>query len=410
MRIAVITPERHKLGGHEQYLDALIPELDQLGHEVGLWHEIEGHHGRARISLGPANPSWSVEQLGVEPAIAALRGWRPDVLYCHGMLTSAWQRRLLECAPGVYFAHAYHGACISGLKAFAFPRRRPCSRPFGWPCLLHYFPHRCGGLDPRTMWRLYRREKERLEVLSRYAVILTHSTFAREQYARLGLNCRTITFCVMEPEPSPQPLVSLEGMPRMRHQAPDRILFLGRMEPAKGGDLLLDALPVAQHALGRPLKVVWAGDGFRRQAWQKRAAQLPGISSEFPGWIDRADLPTLFARTDLLVVPSLWPEPFGMVGPEAGRYGVPAAAFRVGGIPNWLEHGSSGYLAPADPPTAEGLAGAIVGCLRDPEEHARLREGARRLARRFTLLSHLAELVPVLEEAARNPNLASARR
>ena len=48
----------------------------------------------------------------------------------------------------------------------------------------------------------------------------------------------------------------------------------------------------------------------------------------------------------LLVVPSVWPEPFGSVGMAAARCGVPAAAFAVGGIPQWLHDGVNGHLAP----------------------------------------------------------------
>ena len=69
-------------------------------------------------------------------------------------------------------------------------------------------------------------------------------------------------------------------------------------------------------------------------------------------------------RADLLVVPSLWPEPFGLVGLEAARHRLPVAAFAVGGIPDWLRPGVNGYLAPGDPPTPGGLADAIIACLR----------------------------------------------
>jgi glycosyltransferase involved in cell wall biosynthesis len=89
------------------------------------------------------------------------------------------------------------------------------------------------------------------------------------------------------------------------------------------------------------------------------------------------------------VVPSLWPEPFGSVGPTAGSHGLPAAAFAVGGIPQWLVDGVTGHLAPGDPPTASGLARAIVQCLDDRAHHASLREGARQMAGTFTMKRHL---------------------
>ncbi|MCR6679845.1 glycosyltransferase, partial [Escherichia marmotae] len=60
---------------------------------------------------------------------------------------------------------------------------------------------------------------------------------------------------------------------------------------------------------------------------------------EFTGWLAQNQLAALMKSSDLLVVPSLWPEPFGSVGPAAGRHGLPAAAFAVGGIPQWLAEG-----------------------------------------------------------------------
>jgi glycosyltransferase involved in cell wall biosynthesis len=107
-------------------------------------------------------------------------------------------------------------------------------------------------------------------------------------------------------------------------------------------------------------------------------------------------------NVDLLVVPSLWPEPFGSVGPAAGQHGVPAAAFAVGGIPEWLGDGVSGHLAPGDPPTPEGLATAIIRCLEDPAHYAMLKSGARAMAERFTMERHLPQLLAVLERVSRH--------
>ncbi len=83
----------------------------------------------------------------------------------------------------------------------------------------------------------------------------------------------------------------------------------------------------------------------------------------FEGWVDPARRASLLADTDVAAMPSLWPEPYGLAGLESVVAGVPVAAFRSGGVPEWLKDGVTGVLAPADPPTAEGLAGAIGDCL-----------------------------------------------
>jgi glycosyltransferase involved in cell wall biosynthesis len=180
------------------------------------------------------------------------------------------------------------------------------------------------------------------------------------------------------------------------------------MERLKGGAMLLEALPGLPERLGRPVHVTFAGDGRERQAWGARArqvcARVPQLTVEFAGWVAPDRLPALFRRSHLLVVPSLWPEPFGLVGQEAGAYGLPAAAYAVGGIPDWLKAGVNGHLAPGHPPTADGLADAIVKCLSDPTHYDRLRRGAREEVRAAVDVErHVATLIEVLERASRRP-------
>jgi glycosyltransferase involved in cell wall biosynthesis len=80
--------------------------------------------------------------------------------------------------------------------------------------------------------------------------------------------------------------------------------------------------------------------------------------------------------------------------------GVPAVAYDVGGIKDWLHPGASGELAPGDPPTVAGLTDAIVRALADPAHYESLSRGAWETARTFTLASHLQTLLPILESAA----------
>ena len=74
----------------------------------------------------------------------------------------------------------------------------------------------------------------------------------------------------------------------------------------------------------------------------------------------------LFASAALLVVPSVWPEPFGLVGLEAGAHGVPAVAFETGGVGEWLRDGTNGLMA-GRRPAVEPLARAIAAALADPD-------------------------------------------
>jgi glycosyltransferase involved in cell wall biosynthesis len=119
---------------------------------------------------------------------------------------------------------------------------------------------------------------------------------------------------------------------------------------------------------------------------------------EFIGWVNSRQRDELFRESHLLILPSIWPEPFGQVGVEAGHHGLPSAAFSVGGIPEWLQDGMNGHLAPGDPPRADGLAGAIVRCLKDAGDYRRLSLGAEEAAGRFSRNAHMERLEPLLRE------------
>ena len=94
-------------------------------------------------------------------------------------------------------------------------------------------------------------------------------------------------------------------------------------------------------------------------------ARRLGVKAEYLGWIGMDRRETEMRAADVLGVPSLWPEPFGLVGLEAGCVGLPAAGYATGGIPDWLAPGETGESAPGDAPAPKDLAAALVRVLAD---------------------------------------------
>jgi glycosyltransferase involved in cell wall biosynthesis len=424
MRIAVLYWGRRKIGGTEAYLENIISELVNAGHQLAFWHETDGPSTNEQIRLPDGVPAWCTDDLGAESALAALRGWSPDIIYTHCLLNPKLEAETFKIAPAVFFAHAYYGTCISGNKSFSRPVSTPCHRRFGWQCLVNYFPHGCGGSSPLTMVKEYRRQSKRLEQLQNYRAIVTHSAYMRDEYIKHGFDPRRVrclsyyteqqrSLSLRDPEDegvidSPGPLLESRAaapVPGLAGNLPDcwRLLFLGRMDRLKGGQVLLDALPKVRDALSQTLHVTFAGDGSMRQTWERHATQVqartPGLKINFTGWVDGKVRESLWNNCDLLVVPSLWPEPFGLVGPEAGLHGVPIAAFAVGGIPEWLIDGVNGCLATGEPPTSKGLAEAISRCLGDARTYARLQRGAKAVAQHFNVQNHLSSLLQTFEQA-----------
>ncbi len=414
MRVAVTFRNGRLAGGIETYLHWLIPELCRAGHDLAFLFEQDQPATCPKIGASSEVMSLCVEQLGRDGAVSMIRKWKPDVVFNNGLWDPKLETKLIEGANAVYYSHNYSGACISGHKGFARPVARPCHKPFGRRCLLWYFPRRCGGLNPLNMLSLYAAESERLALLSRYRAVITNSDYVRREYIRLGLNGDSITtlhpFISAQSEDAAAVPGSNGGGGARRSGTRTwpsdntrQLLFVGRMMPQKGVGLLLEALPEAAGTVGKPLRLVLAGDGPARSAFESHArrvqARHPSLEIAFKGWLEGRDLVDLMRSSDLLVVPSWWPEPFGLVGPEAGLQGLPAAAFAVGGIPEWLVDGVNGHLAPAEPPTAAGLAEAIAKCLCDPAEHERLKAGAFEVAQGYTSKKHIKILSSIFEEA-----------
>ncbi|MCM3880898.1 MAG: glycosyltransferase family 4 protein [Vicinamibacterales bacterium] len=394
MRVAVLTWSSRRIGGVEDYVSSVLPALHRAGHDVALLHEIDEPADRVAIDVPPGASIFCVASLGDDATLDALRGWTPDVLYNQGLSDPSFGERVTSVAPSVFFLHSYVGTCVSGGKTFKRPMPVACNRRFGWPCLLHYFPHNCGGRSPITMWSEFTRQSAQQGVLRHQAAIVTHTEHMRNEMARHGLHAEVVPFPIETSAPADMPF-SGECW---------RLLFAGRMDFLKGGLVFLDALPHVAAVAKRPIHVTLAGDGPDRQQWEARAQELrggwPNLTIEFTGWVTQQQMGTIMNAVDLLVVPSVWPEPFGTVGPTAGQHGLPSAAFAVGGIRQWLVDGVSGHLAPADPPSAAGLADAIVRCLEDPLHYTALRLGARQMSSNFTMARHLPALLAVLERAA----------
>src|SRR5262249_6256429 len=150
----------------------------------------------ARIAVPASVREWCVEESSASKALARLRDWRPDLIYGHGLQDHTLAHRILDLAPGVFFAHNYHGICISGTKTFTRPEIEACHRPFGLGCLGCYYPRRCGGLNPLVALNLYRTQSGRLSALRRYARILTHSRYVAAEYRRNGLAADVLTYAV----------------------------------------------------------------------------------------------------------------------------------------------------------------------------------------------------------------------
>ena len=387
MRILIANDGFGGAGGVQSYLENVVAGLLTRGHEIAMLYRDAVPDVVPPTSMNRL-PLFSVRGDGADTAFEAVRTWGPEVCFSNNMCDLSIEERLLAIAPVVRFMHGYSGTCISGQKSFGLPTVTPCDRKFGPPCLALYLPKRCGELSVSKLVQGYRLGRAQQALFNRYRAIVVASEHMKREYVRNGADAHRVhvnqLFPTHEARPDDDPT-----------EVAPSVVFLGRMTRLKGGGLLVRAVAEASRRFATPIRLTMVGDGPQRTEWERLASRLR-VACAFTGWQHGEQRWNWVRRASLLAVPSAWPEPFGLVGLEAAALGVPAIAFDVGGIREWLTPGENGYLVADDPPRVSAFAGGLVAAFRDPGGLRAMRARSVAVARRLSLDGHLDRLEAIL--------------
>jgi glycosyltransferase involved in cell wall biosynthesis len=138
--------------------------------------------------------------------------------------------------------------------------------------------------------------------------------------------------------------LTLDAAPFERRRS-DALVFVGRVTPEKG---IVEAIEIAKRA-GRPLKIAAKiGPTPTEQAFNDEVFQPAlddaGSLVEFLGELGGDARDALFATSHAVLMPGLWPEPFGLVAIESMATGTPVIARRAGALTETIDHGETGFL------------------------------------------------------------------
>ena len=392
------------IGGTERYASVVVPALLERGHRITVLCRDDQQPDFADVPVieFPELDFGGLDK-GLRTRLAdAVRDAGPDVAYVSAMRNVDANETLIESTPVVRYVHDHVSFC-PGLNKYR-EDGETCREAMGAVCLQRYWleggcvcfkqDHERGLLFAPI--RELRRKQRELDVVRRSSHVLTNSRYMLAELMKLGfppdrtsvlhyftgsgtsptgdLDAATTEFLAREPD---QPLLL----------TPARLTL-----PDKGVDYLLPAL--AQTA--RPFRAVIAGTG-PAEDWLRQKAVDDGVADRvhFAGWQSSGAMERLYALSDVVVCPSVWDEPFGLVGLEAMVHETPIVAFEVGGIPDWLEDDRNGILVPRK--DTRSMAGAIERLLDDAELRTALGTGGKALAgERFGRDRHMDELERVL--------------
>jgi glycosyltransferase involved in cell wall biosynthesis len=383
------------LGGVEQHVRRLSHALTARGHEVAVAtlgngelpaFELDDRVRVYRLQSTTQRASWLFRRADrpwappfPDPEVTAglrrvLRQETPDVVHGHDWLARAFLP--LKLGHPAKFVISLHYYTLSCAKKSLMYHGQPCSGPGARKCLecatAHY------GL-PKGV-----------------AVVTSNWAFAAAERASVDmfLPVSRATAAANGLAEGPRVTVIPNFMPDLHRPSGDQsaytsqlprepfLLFVGDLRRDKGLEVLLAAyagLPSAP-----PLVLIG-------KVWPETPAIWPANVRVLQNWPNEAVL-AAWRRCLLGIVPSIWPEPFGIVVIEALAAGRPVIGSNIGGIPDILANGEAGVLVP--PGDVLALRQSITDLLADTERRERLGRAAQRRAEAF----EAAAVVPQIEQ------------
>ena len=409
IRVLLVAAANATTGGGERHVADLVRCLPAAGIEVGLACPSGGDLTTLADGLGL--PVYAAE-IGGSPTPAsqaalrhAIASFAPDIVHAHGS-RAALHARLADRLARTRCVYTVHGIHVD--KA-PLPRRilltsaerllRPRTAAFITVC----------ESDLRRGARLRIIDPARATAIHNGIEMPSYPLAAETSNPRQGSGSnmtevspfrRRRTQVMFDPEP----VRALEEPPSFRAEAgaaPDAplVLTVGRLCEPKDHATLLRAWAIVEREIPEA-RLAIIGTGPLRASLDALSARLgtgPAVRILPP----RPDVASAYREADAFVLSSRW-EGFPYVVLEAMSHGLPVVATSVDGIPEAVEDGVSGLLAPPQDPAA--LAEALVTVLRDSALADALGRAAReRVAREFSLSAMVAATIAVYEKTIAPP-------
>ena len=373
MKILFINEKGGFFGGVEQNISFVAAALQKRGHECSLIYSQKSSNSEIFFKdfkkVYEYRGMEKYDKLVLQDCHNFIRNLNPDVIYLHKVKDLNICESLLDDFRILRMIHD-HDLCCPRKHKYFIHNGKTCQHPVGLRCYAdlaflerrknNYFGFGFNNIN-QSMQNIIRHKKlEHLIVGSHYMM------------NELVINGIDKTQISILPPCVPRPIIEWQPLPPNNN-----ILFVGQLIRGKGVDLLIESLA----HISEEFYCQIVGAGNAAPVIRKKIISL-GLDSkvEIIDWVENKELSAFYNNAKVVVVPSRWPEPFGMVGIEAMHYGRPVVGFDVGGISDWLKHDMNGLLVREQDTKAMGLA--VNSILEDDLFANRLAKNAFNYSRR----------------------------
>ncbi len=373
MRVLLFHDVAGEIGGAETYAFRLLRTLNVQGHPARLVAlsstPVEPRENTVVFPEPSGKLSRFLLKATFNPGVflrllREIDSFKPEVLHVHHNY-KAFSAVLLAAAlkgvPVVQTVHDYGFICptIWHVK----PHGNVCCERFGLTCvqsgcisLFDYFKE----LAYRPMKRLMDKALVR--------IILCPSKALMECISAQGFNAIFVPYFI--------DCQKKAGVgPSSREKT---VLYVGGLTAQKGVHVLLRAFALLLKKIPKA-KLTIAGEGSFRGELESLSRELKIESKvRFEGRVPNRLIGAQYSKAGVVAVPSLWVEQFGLAGVEAMSYAVPVVGSDIGGIPEWLDDGKTGFLtAPGD---VKGLSEKLEKILSTPGLGRKMGNAGRKAA------------------------------
>lgn len=391
MNILIVHNTYQQPGGEDIVVAQETKLLERNGHKVHVYKrsnlEIDDLSFGQRLGMFARIVSAGDTKLTVQ---RILRELRPDIVHVHNTFAmvspSVYEVCQEEDIPVVQTLHNYRLLCPA---ASLYRDGRACDECITRSLLrsVRYGCYRDSRIMSGMIAAMLATHRARQTWSRDIDAYIAISSFVRNKYVEAGFPADKV---FVKPN-------FIEEDPGWQPHSGNFALFLGRLSPEKGLSTLLEAW----ERLPSPVPLVIAGDGPMRERLETevRGKQLRHI--QFTGRLTRNDAYNALKKAALLVVPSIWYEPFGLVIAEAFACGTPVLGSNSGAIQEMLDDQITGIsFAPGD---AADLANRVAWAWDHLPELAAMGKTARHVyEERYTAKGNYSLLMKIYGYAIDN--------